>query len=109
MLNNLHNGEIERAAKWATALLVRRSMEAPCRMSDIGREMDATLREHAPDYHATTPRRWMQYANGVALNLGNGEAATNRRWSGVPDQVKGAAYALADAVESRINACGPVL
>ena len=109
MLEQLHNGQIELAAKRATALLVKRSLTDYHSPRQIGVLMDCTLRELAPDYQATTASRWAQYANGVAVNLGNGEGVTNRRWGAVSNDVKAAAYALADLVSDRLNACGPAL
>ena len=109
MLEQLHNGQIEQAAKRATALLVKRSLTDFHSPRQIGVLMDCTLRDLAPDYQATTATRWTQYANGVAVNLGNGEGATNRRWGAASDEVKAAARALADLVSDRLNACGPAL
>jgi len=102
MFANLHNGQVDMAARWACALLVRRSQD---NAALVGGEWERRLHAllAAQGFRATSERRWLQYAGAVAESLGKREQSTNRRWAETSAQVKATARALADAVQGEMD------
>ena len=93
MFANLHNGQIDQAARAACALLVRRSVNGEAVLVD--REWQAVLDQQlqASGFLATSVSRWEQYSDAVARSLVHeGERSTNRAWGEYSGAVKDAAY-----------------
>ena len=103
MFQDLHNGQIDQAARAACALLVRRSIQGELVLVD--REWQAVLDQQlqAAGFKATSVDRWTQYANAVARNWGeHDEHTTNRAWGNYPSAVQSAARELANGVQNEM-------
>ena len=102
-INDLHNGQIDQAARAACALLVRRSLNGERVL--VNREWQAVLDQQlqACGFLATSVNRWEQYSDAVARNLvAEGETTTNRAWGNYSSAVKNAAYILANGVQNEM-------
>jgi len=103
MFQDMHNGQIDQAARAACALLVSRSIKGAQVLVD--REWQAVLDQHlqASGFLATSERRWNQYSEAIARNWGeHNEHSTNRAWGEYSSAVQSAARALANGVQDEM-------